>query len=789
MISEGTLELQVNGALTSGGSVEVSGGELALGTTTQQLSVLTLIGGTISGGTIEAQSYDLRSGVVGSVLSGNAGLIKSGSGTVSLLGANIYSGSTSVTGGRLVLGGSHVLSSTGTLLVDGGELDLGGAFWNMVDVFTLGSGSVLGGLGTGAQISANRFVVRSGSIWATLAGAGGLTKESEGTVYLLGANTYEGATSVLGGRLVLGGSNVLAAATTLTVSGGTLDLGGAFSNSVHSVVLQSGLIENGMITAGSFGVSSGTISSRLLGEGALRKTSGGELTLSGVNGYTGGTFVDAGRLVLAGSQVLLESGSVAVSGGTLNLGGHYEHTFGSLRLESGRIENGTVNAGLIELFSGVVDAVLAGTAAVTKAQEGTVLLQASSTHTGGTRITGGTLRLGGNERLLDSGSLLVAGGALELDGFVESVAAVTLLGGEIRNGSLNATSFDLRAGTIGASLGGAGSLVKSGGDTVTLSGVNRYLGGTFVEGGSLVLSVSGALSEAGSLAVAGGEVSLFGTVQQATVVSLFGGKISGGSLRAGSFELSAGEVSSSLLGDGSLVKTGAGLVRLSGANAYTGETLIEQGTLRLEGVGVQTVSSGSVTIAGGRLEIGAGAGVGGQINDSAALRLESGVFTFAPGVVGASETIGTLRVLGGELITGANTLIGSGSTIRLEGGSTTVSAGGLLSDHHWVLSGGTNVIALGGTMQVSGPQGSGATGLELVGNGSSLLTVEAGGKLALANDIIVGANAGSAIISSTGSGLSAGQLDLTRGTRTVTVHADSSASGLVLSVSVANGGW
>jgi autotransporter-associated beta strand protein len=203
--------------------------------------------------------------------------------------------------------------------------------------------------------------------------------------------------------------------------------------------------------------------------------------------------------------------------------------------------------------------------------------------------------------LLDSGSLLVAGGAFELDGFVESVAAVTLLGGEIRNGSLNAASFDLRAGTIGASLGGSGSLVKSGIDTVTLSGVNRQLGGTFVEEGSLVLSVSGALSEAGSLSVSGGEVSLWGTVQQATAVSLFGGKISGGSLRAGSFELRGGEVSASLLGDASLVKTGTGLVVLSGANTYTGETFVEQGTLRLEGVGVQTVSSGSITIGGGRL--------------------------------------------------------------------------------------------------------------------------------------------------------------------------------------------
>jgi hypothetical protein len=69
------------------------------------------------------------------------------------------------------------------------------------------------------------------------------------------------------------------------------------------------------------------------------------------------------------------------------------------------------------------------------------------------------------------------------------------------------------------------------------------------------------------------------------------------------------------------------------------------------------------------------------------------------------------------LVTGANTLVGTGSTLTLEGGNTLVSAGGRIEDRHIVLSGGTNVVAAGGSLVLlANPKARvSASGLELFG--------------------------------------------------------------------------
>jgi autotransporter-associated beta strand protein len=192
-----------------------------------------------------------------------------------------------------------------------------------------------------------------------------------------------------------------------------------------------------------------------------------------------------------------------VSGGLLDLGQTSQRA-GVITLNSGRIESGTLRVGAMHLIDGTVSALLAGTGSVSKSGAGTVVLETASTYTGGTRITGGTLALGGDERLSGFGGLAVEGGALELGGFTQTVAGVALNGGEIRNGTLIAASYELRLGSVSASMGGAGSVVKSGDGTVTLSGVNRYGGGASVEAGRLVLAIDGALSESSSLSVSSG---------------------------------------------------------------------------------------------------------------------------------------------------------------------------------------------------------------------------------------------------------------------------------------------
>jgi autotransporter-associated beta strand protein len=781
-VDAGTLVLGVDGALTLNGALTVNGGLLALGATTQTLGAVTLNGGELAGGTLVASAYAVRSGTVSSVLAGLASLVKTTDGLVTLSGLNRYEGNTTVDAGTLVLGGSNVLFAAGALTVNGGTLDLGGAYQNTVGLLQLNGGQIVGGNGAGATITAGSFLVAGGTISAVLAGAGALTKNTEGTVFLNGQNTYTGLTTVNAGRLVLGGNQVLSGTAALQVNGGTLDLGGQYTNNVQTVILMDGAIERGTIGAAAFNVSNGLISANLTGAGALTKSGTGTVTLSGQNAYTGETQVLGGRLVLGGNQVLSSTAAVTVRGGVLDLGGDFVNQIGLLTLDGGALARGSLNAVSTLALSGTVAVVVAGEGSLTKEGAGEVLLQSASTYTGGTFLNAGTLRLAAGERLADSGTLTISGGAFELGGFRETLAQVSLLGGAISNGTLAASAFTLVAGTVTAELAGAGTaLVKTGTGTAVLNAAASYTGGTLVENGVLVLGISQALAAAGSLSVTGGELALGTTAQTIGAFSLTGGLVTGGTLTGSGYAVESGTVSSVFAGAALLTKQGDGLVILSGANTYAGKTQILGGTLRLAGVGVQTVASGSVQVSGGRLELASG----GQLNPDAALLLDGGTFAFQDGVAGQTQVLRTIQVQSGALVTGANTLVGTGSTLTLAGGNTVISAGGRIEDRHIVLSGGTNVVAAGGSLVLlANPNTGVASGLELLGRADAtpLLTLEGGAtpaRFSLGADVTV-AGSGAAVLTSTGTGAEAGQLVLGGGVRTVTVGGAGSTAELVL---------
>jgi autotransporter-associated beta strand protein len=781
-VDAGTLVLGVDGALTLNGALTVNGGLLALGTTTQTLGAVTLNGGALAGGTLVASAYAVRSGTVSSVLAGMASLVKTTDGLVTLSGLNRYEGNTTVDAGTLVLGGSNVLFASGALTVNGGTLDLGGAYQNTVGVLQLNGGQIVGGSGAGATITAGSFLVANGTISAVLAGDGSLTKNTAGTVFLKGQNTYTGLTTVNAGRLVLGGNQVLSGTAALQVNGGTLDLGGLYTNNVQTVTLMDGAIERGTIGAGAFNVFNGLISANLTGTGALTKNSAGTVTLSGQNSYTGETQVLGGRLVLGGNQVLSSSAAVTVRGGILDLGGDFFNQIGLLTLDGGALERGSLNAVSTLALSGTVAAVVAGSGSLTKESAGELVLQSASTYTGGTFLNAGTLRLAASERLADSGALTVSGGTFELGGFRQTLAEVRLLNGEIHNGTLAASAFTLVSGTVTAALAGAGTaLLKTGSGTAVLNAAASYTGGTVVENGVLVLGTNRALAATGSLSITGGELALGTTAQTVGALSLTGGLVSGGSLTGSVYSVESGTVSSALAGAALLTKQGDGVVTLTGANTYSGRTQILGGTLRLAGVSVQTVSSGSVQVSGGRLELASG----GQINVNAALVLDGGTFGFQDGVTGQTQTLRTILVQSGSLVTGANTLVGTGSTLTLSGGNTVVSAGGRIEDHHIILSGGTNVVAAGGSLVLLANPNTGAvSGLELIGRADAqpLLTLEGGAtpaRFSLGADLTV-SGSGAAVIASTGTGAEAGQLVLGGGVRTVSVGSANSTAELVL---------
>ncbi|HQL50155.1 MAG TPA: autotransporter-associated beta strand repeat-containing protein [Kiritimatiellia bacterium] len=100
-----------------------------------------------------------------------------------------------------------------------------------------------GGGGTAAAASAT--VATSAS--------GGLTKLGSGLLNLAAANTYTGPTVVSNGTLRLAaGNQTLSPASALTLAGGTLDLGGTALTNFQPVVIESGRLINGSLSAQSF---------------------------------------------------------------------------------------------------------------------------------------------------------------------------------------------------------------------------------------------------------------------------------------------------------------------------------------------------------------------------------------------------------------------------------------------------------------------------------------------------------------------------------------------------------
>jgi autotransporter-associated beta strand protein len=122
-VNAGTLLLSGNGALGTS-TISISGGTLDMGGKSLTNTFGSLTGGTLSNGTLSNNggNYNLQNGTVSAVLAGTNGVNKTGSGTVTLSGANTYTGTTTISSGTLRAAATGALANTSSIDVNGGSL-------------------------------------------------------------------------------------------------------------------------------------------------------------------------------------------------------------------------------------------------------------------------------------------------------------------------------------------------------------------------------------------------------------------------------------------------------------------------------------------------------------------------------------------------------------------------------------------------------------------------------------------------------------------------------------------
>jgi autotransporter-associated beta strand protein len=196
-----------------------------------------------------------------------------------------------------------------------------------------------------------------------------------------------------------------------------------------------------------------------------------------------------------------------VGGGIFNIGSHSD-TVGTVTLTSGSItgSTGVLSGSSYAVESGLISAILGGSAALTKSTAGTVVLSAANTYTGNTNISQGTLRIGPGGSLGGgsyAGSITIATGAtLHFSGTSNQTYNSDFSGSGAGNVLL---SNDTPASAVTLTLGGTSTGAWSGTTTINpamtlaLSGSSQALlntSGITLNGGNLTLTNT-SLAEAG----------------------------------------------------------------------------------------------------------------------------------------------------------------------------------------------------------------------------------------------------------------------------------------------------
>ena len=548
-------------------------------------------------------------------------------------------------------------------------------------------------------------------IYSVLAGTNGLTKSGTGLVYLdpgngFAANTFSGDITINGGNLASVRSTSLgdgAGAITIN-SGGILNVDWSTVTRTGLVTVDAAtlrtlggspqLINNG---AGFVFQNGAAITTSLGGSGGLT-VNGARSYLYSANTYTGATVISAGGdLALLYGGALPTNTALQLSG--VLLANNMSHTVGGLTgASTGLLYGDAAGTFTVNKVSGTdtYGGIIQNVGTFIKDGAGTLSLTNTTQNTsfpGALTVNNGVLELGGAGRFA-AGSY---SGAISLSSN-SSVLGI-------------ATSANQ---TLSGGISGSGSLTKSSTGTLTLSGSNSYAGGTTVSGGTLTASHANALGDAaGAVTVNGatpGSAVLMvnANMTRTGTVTLNGGDLGtdnsstltingGGFVFTGSYASAGGVV---LAGSSGLTNT-ASDGRLWAQATYTGDTVVNSGTLNIAGDGGIPTNS-AVSIASG-----------------AAVNLTS---YFAPDNIN--------RTIGG--LTGAGVLYGVGGTVTVNKTSGSDTFSGDIQGGHGLIKAGAGTLVLAANNTYSGASLVSGGALALHGNSSSAqITVSAAAVLDL----------------------------------------------------------
>ncbi|WP_160746776.1 autotransporter-associated beta strand repeat-containing protein [Croceibacterium soli] len=498
-------------------------------------------------------------------------------------------GTTLTLSGALSGAGMLTKTGTGTLTLTGDAAHTGGTV--IAGTMRIGDGGATGSIAGHIVNNGTLTFDRTGALsyGGAISGAGAVNLTGGAIYEFTGASSYTGGTRISGAALVVSSdANLGDVASSLTLDGGLLRNTAAFTTA-RAAILEAG---GGTIHTDAELTWTGTIT----GAGLLTKTGTGSLLLTGTNDYAGGTAIDGGTLVVSSDANLGDAaGAITFDSGRLRNAAAFA-TSRAATLEAG---GGTIQTDADLTWSGTIT----GTGALAKTGAGTLVLTGTNDYAGGTTVGAGTLRIGDGGT---SGSIL---------GDVVNDAALVF-----------DRSDDV---TFGGLVSGTGSLTQAGAGTLTLTGVNSYLGGTTVRTGTLQVSSDANLGDAaGGLTLDSGTLRTSADMASARGVTLVG--LASIAPDAGTTLALAGDI----VGTGSLDVAGGGTLILSGTNSYAGGTSVGGG-------GTLLIDGDNSAVTAGTSVLGATLGGTGTIGGDVVL----GDFaTLAPG----SNGVGALTI-GGDL--------------------------------------------------------------------------------------------------------------------------------------------